>query len=118
MQAPLNKAIEICVSMLVIACPCALGLATPTAIQASTGTNESSSKIPGTAANRGILIKNATSLEKAKDVQILVFDKTGTLTEGRPKVIDFITLGRIVVIVMTSSGELEIQRDIEFSKQN
>lgn len=80
--------------------------------------HESSSKIPGTAANRGILIKNATSLEKAKDVQILVFDKTGTLTEGRPKVIDFITLGRIVVIVMTSSGELEIQRDIEFSKQN
>lgn len=55
---------------------------------------EISVKFPGTAANQGILIKNATSLEKAKDVQILVFDKTGTLTVGRPQVVDFVTLGR------------------------
>ena len=70
--------------MLVIACPCSLGLATPTAIMVGTGL----------AARRGILIKNGEALERGEKIDVVLLDKTGTLTQGKPR----------VVAVLPSSG--------------
>ncbi len=76
--------LSVFISVLIIACPCALGLATPTAIMVGTGKG----------AENGILIKSGEALENARRITTVVMDKTGTLTEGKPKVTDVVALGK------------------------
>jgi Cu+-exporting ATPase len=86
------------VSVLIIACPCALGLATPTAIMVGTGL----------AAERGILIKNAEILERTRSLDAILLDKTGTLTEGRPQVTEIVPTGQmseVEVLTIAASAE-------------
>lgn len=95
----ISESIIAAVAVLVIACPCALGLATPTAIMVGTGLG----------ARRGILIKNGEALEKAKRIDVVVFDKTGTLTEGKPRVTDVVPCVSHIASdeLLRLAGELE-----------
>jgi Cu+-exporting ATPase len=93
------------IAVLIIACPCALGLATPTAIMVGTGRG----------ATRGILIKSAQALEMAQKIDVVAFDKTGTLTVGRPEVVDWVTcadIGEDEVMRLIASAELRSEHPL------
>ena len=94
--------ITVMVSVLVISCPCALGLATPLAIIVGTGN----------AARQGILFKNAATLEAAGNIDLVVLDKTGTITEGHPEVTDIVPLN------MTENELLALTASAEFGSQH
>ncbi len=92
-----ERALRSAISVLVISCPCALGLATPTAITVGIGR----------AARRGILFRNAEALERLCQVKTIVFDKTGTVTEGKPQVTDLYTYGESPTCVLQYAAAVE-----------
>jgi Cu+-exporting ATPase len=83
--APMSRAIHAAITVLIIACPCAMGLAVPTAVMVATGKG----------AEIGTLFKGAAALEQLDDIDVIVLDKTGTVTEGTPRVTDVIAVGSI-----------------------
>ncbi len=101
---PFSFALTIFVAVLIIACPCALGLATPTAVMMGTGL----------AAQRGILIKSSKALQIAKSINMVVFDKTGTLTKGEPVVTEIVLASEEV----TEKEVLKIAGSIEKNSEH
>lgn len=105
LNVSLSTALLNMIAVLIVACPCAMGLATPTAIMVATGKG----------ANLGILIKDAVSLELAKKIKAVVFDKTGTLTKGKPEVTEIIKIKNInekEISKLTASLELHSEHPI------
>lgn len=103
-MSPTVWALTLAITVVVIACPDALGLATPTAVMVGTGLG----------AQNGILYKNATALEQAAKLQAIIFDKTGTLTEGKPQVVEIVTSDQSSVI----SGTDEFLRLVASAEQS
>lgn len=102
--APVPTAILFAITVVVITCPDALGLATPTAIMVGTGLG----------AKRGVLFKNARALESAADIDTVVLDKTGTLTKGEPEVTDYIPIGMndIELLSLAAAAERESEHPL------
>ena len=92
-------ALRFFIAVLVIACPCAMGLATPTSIMVGTGRG----------AQLGVLVKNGAALQTAETIETVVFDKTGTLTRGKPEVVEFVQLDTSIPVdeVLAFAGSLE-----------
>ena len=114
-DSPLSLAIQLSIAVLVIACPCALGLATPTVITVASGK----------AAKKGILFKGGDKIEIASKIDTIVFDKTGTLTQGTPYVVDYISsFNKKYVLKVAASLENQSRHPIanalvkEAEKQN
>lgn len=93
----LSNAIMASIAVLVIACPCALGLATPTALMVGSGIG----------ALKGILIRNGEALQRMKDIRVMVFDKTGTLTHGKPELIKVLPINAAETEVLRLAASLE-----------
>jgi Cu2+-exporting ATPase len=102
--APVPTAILFAITVVVITCPDALGLATPTAIMVGTGLG----------AKRGVLFKNASALESAAHIDTVVLDKTGTLTKGEPEVTDYIPIGMndIELLSLAAAAERESEHPL------
>ncbi|HLD73623.1 MAG TPA: heavy metal translocating P-type ATPase [Bdellovibrionota bacterium] len=101
----LALALKYSVAVFVVACPCALGLATPIAVITATGRG----------AKEGILIKNANTLQKLASINVVLFDKTGTLTEGKPAITEFINFGEKddkAIIQLAASGEAKSEHPL------
>ncbi len=106
-EAPVVRGFAAAVAVLIIACPCAMGLAVPTAVMVATGRG----------AALGILIKGGEALQRAGDVSVVVLDKTGTVTEGRPTVTDVVpapaaTLGTTELLRLVGSLELASEHPV------